>query len=81
MTTRRGFLASLLAAGTAPRLGWAAVGSPAYLAAARAPDGRFALYGVSRDGATTFRVPLPARGHAGAGIRARRGRGLRPAPR
>lgn len=67
MTTRRGFLAALLAAGTAPRLGWAAVGSPAYLAAARARDGTFALVGLALDGAQTFSVPLPARGHAGAG--------------
>ncbi|MDD9725235.1 DUF1513 domain-containing protein [Roseovarius sp. SK2] len=67
MATRRSFLASLMAAGAAPRLGWAAVGDPHYLAAAKDPDGVFALYGVSRDGTTTFRVPLPARGHAGAG--------------
>ncbi|NBD30251.1 MAG: DUF1513 domain-containing protein [Alphaproteobacteria bacterium] len=66
MTTRRDVLASLLAASTSPRLGWAAVGSPAYLAAARDADGRFALYGLSEAGAATFRVPLPARGHAGA---------------
>lgn len=67
MATRRGFLASLLAVGAAPRLGWAAVGDPHYLAAAKDPEGSFALYGLSREGATTFRVPLPARGHAGAG--------------
>ncbi len=66
MTTRRAFLASLLASGAAPRFGWAAVGSPAFLAAAKDPDGRFALYGLSGEGATTFRVALPARGHAGA---------------
>jgi len=67
MIHRRGFLASLLAAGAAPRLGWAAVGNPSYLAAAREPDGSFALYGLDTHGASTFRVPLPARGHAGAG--------------
>lgn len=67
MTTRRSFLTTLLAAGAAPRLGWAAVGSPAYLAAAKEPDGTFALMGLARDGGETFRVPLPARGHAGAG--------------
>ena len=67
MTTRRGFMASLLATGFAPRLGWAAVGSPAYLAAAKDPEGGFALYGLSEAGAVTFRVPLPGRGHAGAG--------------
>ncbi|WP_417807302.1 DUF1513 domain-containing protein [Thioclava sp.] len=67
MTTRRSFLASLLAAGAAPRLGWAAVGDPSYLAAAREGDGGFALYGLDGAGRATFRVPLPARGHAGAG--------------
>ncbi|GGL51607.1 DUF1513 domain-containing protein [Wenxinia marina] len=70
MTTRRGFLVSLFAAGAgaaAPSLGWAAAGSPAYLAAAKEPDGGFALFGLSADGAETLRVPLPARGHAGAG--------------
>lgn len=67
MTTRRGFIAGLLAAGTAPQIGWASVGSPSYLAAAREPGGGFALFGLSSEGAETFRVPLPARGHAGAG--------------
>ena len=71
MTTRRSFLATLLAAGATPRLGWAAVGNPAFLAAARAPDGGFALYGLDQTGGVTFRVPLPARGHAGAGHPAR----------
>lgn len=66
MTTRRGFLASLLAAGTVPSLGWAEVGNPSYLAAAREPDGSFALYGLDKGGSATFRVPLDARGHAGA---------------
>ncbi len=67
MTTRRGFIASLLAAGAAPRLGWAAVGNPSYLAAARDTGGAHALYGLDRAGDVCFRVPLPARGHAGAG--------------
>lgn len=67
MTTRRGFLASVLAATATPRLGWAAVGNPSYLAAAREADGAFALYGLRLDGTATFSVPLPARGHAGAG--------------
>ncbi len=66
MATRRGFLFGLAAAGAAPGFGWAAVGSPAYLAAAREADGGFTLYGLSVDGTTTFRVSLPARGHAGA---------------
>lgn len=71
MTTRRGFLATLLAAGAAPRLGWAAVGNPACLAAAREPDGAFAMVGLAVDGTEAFRVPLAARGHAGAGHPAR----------
>jgi uncharacterized protein len=66
MTTRRGFMATLFAASAVPRLSWAAVGDPAYLAAAREPDGGFALFGIGLDGAEVFRVPLPARGHAGA---------------
>lgn len=92
MATRRGFIASLAAAGTvnvAPRLGWAAVGDPAFLAAAREPDGSFVLYGLSTEGATTFRVPMSARSHAGAGhptrtdavALARRPRHLRARPR
>lgn len=67
MTTRRAFLASLLASGAAPRLGWAAAGNPAYLAAARTADGSFALHGLDKDGQSLFHIPLPARGHAGAG--------------
>lgn len=66
MATRRGFLIGLAAAGASPRIGWAEVGNPAYLAAARDADGSFALYGLTEAGTTTFRVPLPARGHAGA---------------
>lgn len=67
MTTRRAFLAGLAAASATPRLGWAAVGSPTYIAAAQEPDGSYALYGLDADGGATFKVPLPARGHAGAG--------------
>lgn len=67
MIHRRSFLAALLAAGATPHLGWAAAGNPSYLAAARDRDGGFALYGLDTAGAATFRVPLPARGHAGAG--------------
>lgn len=66
MTNRRSFLTSLLACGAAPKLGWAAAGSPAYLAAAGEADGSFALYGLAEDGTDTFHVPLAARGHAGA---------------
>jgi uncharacterized protein len=64
MTTRRGFLASILAASALPSLSWADAGSPAYLSAAKLPDGSFAIYGLSRDGVQIFSIPLPARGHA-----------------
>lgn len=64
MTTRRGFLASLLAASAIPSLSWADAGSPAYLAAAKLADGSFALHGLTATGTTVFSIPLPARGHA-----------------
>ena len=64
MTTRRGFLASLLAASTLPSLSWADAGSPAYLAAAKLADGTFALHGLTAQGVSVFAIPLPARGHA-----------------
>lgn len=67
MATRRGFLASLMAAAAVPTLTWAAAGSPDFLAAAQEPDGSFALFGLTAQGQETFRIPLPARGHAGAG--------------
>lgn len=67
MTSRRVFLGSVLAATAAPRLAWADVGAPAWLAAAREPDGAFALCGLRHDGTVAFHIPLPARGHAGAG--------------
>lgn len=69
MTTRRRFLASLgagAAAGMLPSPGWADVGDPAWLSAAREGDGGFALFGIRADGTLAFRVGLPARGHAGA---------------
>ena len=64
MTTRRGFLASLLAASAVPSLSWADAGSPAFLAAAKLADGTFALHGLTAGGVTVFTIPLPARGHA-----------------
>lgn len=64
MTTRRGFLAALLASAALPGLSWADAGSPAYLAAAREADGGYALFGLSGEGQDVFRVPLPGRGHA-----------------
>ncbi len=66
MATRRGFLAGLLAAGLVPKPGWADVGGPAFLAAAKLPEGGFHLFGLDPAGATLFSVPLPDRGHAAA---------------
>lgn len=56
-----------MAAASVPTRSWADAGSPDFLAAAREPDGSFALFGLTVDGHETFRIPLPARGHAGAG--------------
>jgi len=66
LPSRRSFLASLLAAGTLPRLTWADAGNPAYLSAARRPDGRYCLCGLTEHGAIAFELPLPDRGHAAA---------------
>ena len=65
MATRRGFIATLAAALTVPRLTWADAGSPGFLAAAK-QGADFVLYGLGTDGATRFSIPLPARGHAAA---------------
>jgi hypothetical protein len=68
-STRRAFLRGAAGFGTAslvPRIGWAAAGSPRYLAAAGLPDGSFWLLGLTEAGAETFRLPLPDRGHAAA---------------
>ncbi|MEM6759143.1 MAG: DUF1513 domain-containing protein [Pseudomonadota bacterium] len=66
MANRRTFLAGMLAAGLVPRPTWADAGNPAYLAAAKTPDGAFVLCGLRGDGQIAFRRPLPARGHAAA---------------
>lgn len=63
---RRSFLTALMAGAMVPRLSWADAGSPAILGAAREADGGYALFGIAADGADTFRIPLPARGHAAA---------------
>lgn len=66
MTSRRGFLKLLGAAGAlaVPDLSWADIGNPAYLAAARRASGDFALFGVGPAGQDIFTLPLPARAHA-----------------
>ena len=61
---RRAFLATLAAACT-PRLTWAEVGSPAFLAAGKRGEGFF-LHGLSATGSNLFQLPLPGRGHAAA---------------
>lgn len=66
MTTRRAFLAGAAAALSAPGTGWADVGAPAFLAAARQASGAYALYGLADDGQVRFSLPLPGRGHAAA---------------
>ena len=65
MTTRRAFLAGLAAAAAVPRLTWADVGGPAFVAAGKAGED-FVLHGLSAAGNSLFRLPLPARGHAAA---------------
>ena len=65
MTSRRAFLGGLAAATLAGRT-WAAAGGPTHLSAARDTDGTYALYGITATGALSFRVALPARGHAAA---------------
>jgi hypothetical protein len=71
MSTRRSFIASLLATASLPTLTWSDAGGPAYLAAAKEADGTYALIGLTDTGEQVFNIPLPARGHAGAGHPAR----------
>ena len=61
---RRAFLASLAAA-CAPRMTWADVGQPAFLAAGKQGEDFF-LHGLSVTGNSLFQLPLPGRGHAAA---------------
>ncbi len=65
---RRAFLASAAAtlAASAASPGWAAAGAPSHVAAAKLPDGSYALVGLTGEGAEAFRIPLPDRGHAAA---------------
>ena len=64
MATRRAFLAGLATA-CLPRVSWAEVGNPAFLAAGKRPDG-FVLHGLSAQGDSLFQIALPTRGHAAA---------------
>lgn len=65
-TGRRSFLTGLAATALCPRMTWARAGNPAFLAAARRPDGAFSLCGLTADGQIAFAMPLPGRGHAAA---------------
>lgn len=61
---RRAFLATL-AASLAPRLTWAEIGAPAFLAAGKRGEDFF-LHGLAASGASLFQIALPGRGHAAA---------------
>jgi len=66
MGTRRAFLTGLLATGLVPQATWADAGSPAFLSAAKKPNGNYVLCGLGADGTIRFEVPIAARGHAAA---------------
>lgn len=61
---RRAFLATL-AASLTPRLSWADIGAPAFLAAGKQGED-YALHGLSGGGESLFQIVLPGRGHAAA---------------
>ncbi len=61
---RRTFLASF-AASLAPRLTWADIGAPAFLAAGKRGEAFF-LHGLAASGTSLFQIALPGRGHAAA---------------
>lgn len=61
---RRAFLATLAAA-MAPRLTWADIGAPAFLAAGKQGEAFF-LHGLTATGTSLFQIALPGRGHAAA---------------
>ncbi|MDO6588811.1 DUF1513 domain-containing protein [Loktanella sp. D2R18] len=66
MTSRRQFLAGLLATGLVPKPTWADAGSPQYLSAGALSDGSYVLCGIGAPNDVLFQIPLPARGHAAA---------------
>ncbi|MBN8632107.1 MAG: DUF1513 domain-containing protein [Rhodobacterales bacterium] len=61
---RRTFLASF-AASLAPRLTWADIGAPTFLAAGKLGEDFF-LHGLAATGTSLFQIALPGRGHAAA---------------
>ncbi|RVT84194.1 DUF1513 domain-containing protein [Rhodobacteraceae bacterium CCMM004] len=66
MPGRRAVLSGLLASALVPAAVWADAGAPAYLSAARRPDGTYALCGLDAGGSIVFEIALPGRGHAAA---------------
>lgn len=64
MTSRRGFLAGLLASAAVPKASWADVGHPDFVTAGLERDGQYILAGLRQTGDVLFRHPLPGRGHA-----------------
>ncbi|MGB0506772.1 MAG: DUF1513 domain-containing protein [Pikeienuella sp.] len=66
MPSRRRFIAVCAVMAAASHVSWAGAGGPAWLSAARRPDGGYGLYGLSPDLRISFEVPLPGRGHAAA---------------
>lgn len=66
MVHRRAFVSGLLASGLCPAPTWADAGHPAFLSAARTPEGRYVLCGLTQAGEIAFQHPLPGRGHAAA---------------
>lgn len=66
MPDRRTFLSGAIAAALPANSGWADVGSPQYLSAARTQNGLHHLVGLDEDIQKVFSVALPSRGHAAA---------------
>jgi len=66
MTTRRGFLTGMLAAGIVPVASWADLGNPAFLSAGRESGNRHVMCGLTSKGNLLFKISLPARGHEAA---------------
>ena len=64
MPSRRAFLAGLACAGL-PRVSWAEVGSPSFLAAGKSGTD-FVLHALSASGESLFQIARPAPGHAAA---------------
>ena len=66
LSTRRQFVAGLLASSLSPAATWADAGLPAFLSAAVTAEGLFVLCGINASAQVVFKLRLPARGHAAA---------------